>query len=75
MARKTFSTFVTDVAGRVDDMEHKIKSDPRVVSIFNGRGVYQDRVSAAVSYWRSRPDYVDVNRALTGGVGRKPGPR
>lgn len=62
MPRKPYREFVRAVASIVDHVEHLIAEDDRVQQIYWRPVPYRDRVSFAVSYWRARPDYIDVNR-------------
>lgn len=64
MPKKSFGELVDRVASVVDDFDSKIKSDPQIRAIYARPQPFDQRVDAAISYWRSRPDYVDVNRAL-----------
>ncbi len=57
MAQKSFEQMVQQVAAAVDDFESLIKADPKILEIYSSAMPFQEKVDAAIGYWRSRPDY------------------
>jgi hypothetical protein len=54
MARKSYREFVTEIAAAVDYNESFIEVDPETGRIYDRQGTYRDRVSSAISHWRSK---------------------